>query len=59
MAEDRNSPADGRGEAGVQCSDGVGSIEAGYPIELEDPKGGEMAEWPLDLKVREWRGSAV
>jgi len=26
----------------------------GVPMTLADPKGGDMAEWPADLRVRQW-----
>ena len=35
-------------------------LAAGGRLVLEDPKGGDMAEWPADLRVREFpKGSAA
>jgi protein gp37 len=36
-------------QLGAQAFDGTG-----YPLSLRDRKGGDMAEWPPDLRVREW-----
>jgi hypothetical protein len=33
---------------------GANLIDVGYPIVLDDLKGGDMAEWPIELQVREW-----
>jgi hypothetical protein len=29
-------------------------VDVGHLIVLDDLKGGDIAEWPVDLKVREW-----
>lgn len=39
------------------CADGLGGVTGGggnLPWPTEDPKGGDMNEWPEDLRVREW-----
>jgi protein gp37 len=44
-------------EVGVPCfvkQMGANPIDVGYPIVLDDLKGGDMAEWPADLRVRQW-----
>jgi hypothetical protein len=33
---------------------GANPVDVSYPIVLAVPKGGDMAEWPLELRVREW-----
>jgi protein gp37 len=44
-------------ESGVPCfvkQMGANPIDVGHPIALDDLKGGDMAEWPVELQVREW-----
>lgn len=41
---------------GVSFREGVGP---GSRVVLRDPKGGDMSEWPADLRVREFPASAV
>ena len=46
--------------AGVPVFDkqlGARPIAACVPLNLKDRKGGDMAEWPADLRVREMPGA--